>query len=215
MKVITVKPGPLRGTVDIPKLSGEDSFYAAYFLVAGAIGNDIFCRGISEGRIIDIIKSAGGEIKYHRDGISARRTAIMHGISVDAGGIEDIIPAVAVLCAFCPGESRIYNASALKNSEILKGIAAEFSHLGIETALTSDGIVIHGRQVINSDGTYVWNSSTLAAALMIMASRAEGEVRILGTDNLSDDRFDKFMKIYEKLKEEMRYENNGYKRTEP
>lgn len=221
MKLIALRPGMLSGEIELSNLNEKERFLAlANFLVAGAIGNNIKCRGIENinsaklKRLADIIENTGAEVKKSKNEISAKQTAFMHGTKIDVGGLVDIIPALAVLCAFCRGESRI--CGVLKRSGVdgvIHGIAAEFNHLGIETQLSPDGLVIKGRQTLNGDGTYVWKSSPLAAALTIAASRAEGEVRIMGTDEIEDGTYERFLQIYEKFTE-VKNENSSYKRTE-
>ncbi len=209
MDIIRVMPKMLKGVARLPKYkkSKEGDFrLGAFFLVLGAIGNDVFCEGLhcesdqKNAQIIDIIKSAGGKIEEKSDGISAKMTACMRGIEVDASEIWEIVPAVSVLCAFCKGESKIKGLSSCPDKNMIKGIASEFSHLGIETRLISDGILIKGAQTIRGDGTFVWGNAPLAMALLIGASRAEGEVSVMGLDELSDKDFTIFTKIYEQLK---------------
>ena len=209
MKLITVIPEMLSGEVELSDLSKDDRFlFLANFLVLGAIGNNIRCKGIKSidsvklRRLAGIIENAGAKVEIRNNEISAKQTAVMHGVKIDASGLDDIIPALAVLCAFCRGESRI--CGVLKQSgknDALSQLAAEFNHLGIEMRPSSDGLVIKGRQTLNGDGTYVWRSSQLAAALTVAASRAEGEVRIMGIDEIEDNKYEKFLKIYQKLTE--------------
>ncbi len=201
MKIITIKPQMIKGSVI---LSEESLELGVFFIVGGAIGNDIkcICRGFDYGKmygkIFDIVKQFGGTIEYEEDGFKVRNFANMKGQIIEYNGLREYIPALAVLCVFCKGESRI-NGIPVSERECLTGISSELSHLGAKTELTSDGILIHGCQILRGDGTYIWKNPYLAMALVVAASRCEGELRIMGTDELTDGKFEEFMEIYDKL----------------
>ncbi|MBQ2890913.1 MAG: hypothetical protein IJE44_04635 [Clostridia bacterium] len=203
MDVLTVNPGMLYKTVDFGKFKSEEEkdFFASLFLVAGAIGNEISCQNIGflgekSSKIIEIIKSVGGEIEEKEGLLRAKKNANMRGTNISCTGYEDILPFIALLCAFCIGESRLTGVKNTKYVSLLRGIAAEFSHLGVYTKQTVDGLIIHGGQVLRGDGAYVWNSAPLAMALLVGASRSEGEMRICGVLEIEEDkRFEKLLKI--------------------
>ena len=138
----------------------------------------------------------GGEIEGKEGLLRAKRKANMKGTTIHCKGYEDIIPFIALLCAFCVGESRLTGIKDTKYASLIKGIASEFSHLGIYTEQTADGLVIHGGQVLRGDGAYVWNSAPLAMALLIGASRSEGELRLCGISEIEEDkRFKELLNI--------------------
>ena len=201
MDNIIIKPGMLEGIITAP----QNIYAYASFLMAGAIGNNILCKpaDIAENDkiagIINIIEMAGGEVIKTRNGVSARMTSVMEGIEINLKDMEDMLPIVAVLCAFLKGESRIYGINGVKNKERLKELALEFNHLGIYSEVTSDGLFITGSQVIKSDGAYVWSSASFALALMIAASRAEGEVCIFGIKNIQE--IEEYIEYYKQVKE--------------
>ena len=205
MKVISIRPKMLDGTVEINESS---SYFGAFFLVAGAIGNNIYCiwenyntDKISK-RIIEIIKSVGAIIEENKTGILARATANMKGTKIDCSGLDEVLPIVAVLCAFCRGTSRLSGLSGEKHRTVLKNISSELSHLGVRCEMTSDGLLIEGGQTLRGDGAYAWKSSELAIALTVASSRCEGEFRLMGTEELHDDKFLKFMEIYDMIDKE-------------
>ncbi len=217
MDVLTVNPGMLCKTVDFDKFKSEEDkdFFASLFLVAGAIGNEIVCQnlgflGDKSSKIIEVIKSVGGEIEERDNFLRAKRNAKMQGAAISCKGYEDILPFIALLCAFCVGESKLTGVKDTKYISLLKGIVSEFSHLGIYTEQTADGLIIHGGQVLRGDGAYVWNSDSLAMALWIGASRSEGELRLCGISRIKDERFEEFLNI---VMGDKKYENNGNKRT--
>ncbi|MBR2916815.1 MAG: hypothetical protein IKC07_04380 [Clostridia bacterium] len=202
MDLIAVSPKMLSKSIDFNLIKKEEDkdFFGSLFLVAGAIGNDITCENLSSlgdlsKRTAEIIKIVGGEVEERKKSVKARRKAIMQGINISCAGIEEILPFIALLWAFCKGESRLNGVRDTKYISLLKATASEFSHLGIFTEQTSDGLIIHGGQTFAGDGAYVWNSASLAMALLMGAGRSEGEVRIFGIEGICDKRFEDFLKL--------------------
>lgn len=166
-----------------------DFSQAAFFLAAGAIGSDIVCEGLNEDsiqgdkKITDIIREAGGIVKSCGKGrLRARCTSLMHGITVDADEIPDLVPIIAVMLCFCRGESRIINAGRLrlKESDRLRATASELSRLGANIYEGSDYLKIVGGQVLCGNTVSAWNDHRIAMAAAIAASRCEGGVGITG-----------------------------------
>ncbi len=205
-KIITVKSGMLCGAVDLSKVKNKAALFAL-FLAAGAIGNDISCRGIdlkkdkSAAVAAKIAEASGAKIIESGGAVAARMTANKKSVRADLSEHCEIVPAIALLCAFLKGESHIISTGS---DEIFKKIEAEFNHLGILTKRNSRGLFITGAQTIKSDGAFAWDSATLAEVLILAASRTEGELRILGAPQESRE-FKEFMNIYEKL-------DGGYKK---
>lgn len=185
-----------------------DYSQAAFFLVAGALGCDVTCYGLSEDSlqgdraIIDIIEQTGGEIVRKNGGISAIRSEDMRGITVDAKDIPDLVPILAVLFAFCKGESRIIGAGRLrmKESDRLAAISKELSHLGVDITEGSDSLVIRGSQVAECGVVSSWNDHRIAMALAIAACRCEGkEIVIEGAKDAVKKSYPDFFEAYNKL----------------
>ena len=186
-----------------------DYSQAAFFLTAGAIGCDIECLGLPEHslqgdrEIIDIVKRAGGKIEKTADGIKAKHTANMHGITVDARNIPDLIPTVAVMLSFCKGESNIINAGRLrmKESDRLSAICDELSRLGINIQEGGDYIKINGGQTASCQTVSARNDHRIAMALAIATCRCEGdEVIILGAQTAVKKSYPDFFDVYETLR---------------
>jgi 3-phosphoshikimate 1-carboxyvinyltransferase len=71
----------------------------------------------------------------------------LHGISVDAAQIPDMVPALAVTAAFAEGETVIYNAERLrlKESDRLQAMEEALRALGADITATPDSLVIRGK----------------------------------------------------------------------
>lgn len=184
-----------------------DYSQGAFFLVAGALGCDIEVRGLKEDslqgdkEIIDIIKRVGGKITKTDNGIKAVRTACMRGITIDVSNIPDLVPIMAVLFAFCEGESRIINARRLrmKESDRLSAVAKELSNLGADIVEGGDYLRIFGKQVLEAKTVSSWNDHRIAMAMAIAACRCEGECVTIMESNAVKKSYPDFFDVYNKL----------------
>ena len=185
-----------------------DYSQAAFFLVADAIGCNVECLNLNpnslqgDREILDIIKNTGARIvKGPNGGIMAKKTAVMHGITVDAKNIPDLVPIVAVLCSFCSGESRIINAGRLrhKESDRLRSTATELGRLGVDIVEERDGLKIIGRDLVEGNVCSSWNDHRIAMALSIAACRAEGCIEITGAEKAVTKSYPDFYKVYDRL----------------
>ncbi len=184
-EIISVKGNQKYKNIDY-SVEGDFS-QAAFFLVAGALGCDINCMGLSENslqgdkKIINIIESIGGIIERdNHSGICAKRTANMRGITVDAEEIPDLVPVLAVLLCFCEGESKIINAGRLrlKESDRLAAITCELSKVGADITEGPDYLIIQGKQALCGAEVSSWNDHRIAMTMAIAACRCERELCI-------------------------------------
>ncbi len=185
-----------------------DYSQAAFFLVAGALGADVQCYGLSldslqgDKKILDILKQVGVKVKCFPDGgIQACATDFMQGIVIDAREIPDLVPILAVLCGFCKGESRIINAGRLrmKESDRLSAIATELSKMGLSIKEGADFLEIQGRQSLHGAAVSSWNDHRIAMALSIAACRCEGTVSITGASEAVQKSYPDFFEVYRTL----------------
>ena len=185
-----------------------DYSQAAFFLVAGALGCDVRVGGLKkeslqgDKKILQLLQEAGAKLEEYEDAtIQVRRTDSMHGIRIDAGEIPDLVPILAVLCAFCKGESLIYNAGRLrmKESDRLSATASELRHLGVQIEEGADYLKIVGGEVICGTTVSSWNDHRIAMALAIAACRAEGEVAIVDAKKAVAKSYPDFFEVYTSL----------------
>ncbi|MBQ4146265.1 MAG: 3-phosphoshikimate 1-carboxyvinyltransferase [Clostridia bacterium] len=186
-----------------------DYSQAAFFLVAGAIGCDVGVYGLKENslqgdkKILDILNEAGARIDTLPDGcIKASRTEAMHGVTIDARDIPDLVPILSVLCAFCPGESRIINAGRLrmKESDRLTSTSSELRMLGADIEEGEDYLKICGKQSLCGETVSAWGDQRIAMMLAIAACRCEGVVSITGAQEAVKKSYPDFFQVYESLK---------------
>ena len=96
---------------------------AAFFLCMGALSaTGVTVAGLNpaslqaDRAITEILTRFGAELTVSGQTVTVRRGAL-HGITLDAGPIPDLIPVVSCLAALCEGETRIINAARLRLKE--------------------------------------------------------------------------------------------------
>ncbi len=152
---------------------------AAYWLCAGAAtGNNISVTGLSNASkqgdraILSVLREAGAVIA---DDLSLTVPSI--GLSppdIDVSNIPDLVPPIAVLCAFAKGKSRIRAASALrqKESDRLHALHIMLTSMGIVTEEKADELIICGGK-LSSTALCSFGDHRIAMAAMIAASLAD------------------------------------------
>lgn len=126
---------------------------AAFWLAAGALTEEgVKCRGLrgdsvqGDKAVADILKAMGANIETGADFVAVKRGKL-HGITVDAGPIPDMIPALSLVACAAEGETRIVNAGRLriKESDRLASITDVLTGLGADVTELEDGLVIRGK----------------------------------------------------------------------
>ncbi|MBQ7034045.1 MAG: 3-phosphoshikimate 1-carboxyvinyltransferase [Clostridia bacterium] len=124
---------------------------AAFWLVAGALGEGITCSGLhpdslqGDRAIVELLKKFGANVQQCGSSFSAQR-APMRGIEIDAAQIPDLVPILAVAAAAAEGTTRIHGAGRLriKESDRLSTVSAMLTALGASITETEDGLVVQG-----------------------------------------------------------------------
>ena len=151
---------------------------AAFWLVAGAIGNNkIRMTGLREDSkqgdkaVIDILKRFGAKIEIEAASECERRAAgdsdvagsvlrnitvdgaKLRGIEIDAADIPDLVPILSLAATCAEGTTRIYNAQRLrlKESDRLATVCELLSALGADITITEDGLIIKGKSNGDAD----------------------------------------------------------------
>ena len=127
---------------------------AAPFLVAGAIFGDVEVTGLdtqslqADISIMDILMEAGASMSQldSPDGPIHVRRAPLSPFRTDLNNCPDLFPMVAVLAAFCPGESHILGVGRLRHKETDRAAAIEsmLSRMGVPVTIEEDEMTIIG-----------------------------------------------------------------------
>lgn len=126
---------------------------AAFWLAAGAIGTTApVLTGLSTDSlqgdlaVLDVLKQFGAVIRSGRDGITIQKPTALHGITVNASDIPDLVPVLAVVAAHAEGKTTFTHASRLrlKESDRIATTEELLQRLGIKTASDENTLTVYG-----------------------------------------------------------------------
>ena len=178
-------PGSQRYTCRTAQVEGDWS-NAAFFLCAGAVSwRGVTVEGLSlrssqgDQAVLRLLRRFGAEVT-EREGAVTVRGGMLHGITVDAGPIPDLIPTLSVVAAAAVGDTRIENARRLrdKESDRLEGTAALIRDLGGSAQVEGDTLLIHGRGGLRGGNASVLGDHRLAMAAAIAACACRESVTV-------------------------------------
>ena len=159
---------------------------AAFFLCAGALSRrGVTVEGLSlrssqgDQAVLRLLRRFGAEVT-EREGAVTVRSGMLHGITVDAEPIPDLIPTLSVVAAASVGDSRMENARRLrdKESDRLEGTAALIRDLGGSARVEGDTLIIHGRGGLRGGNASVLGDHRLAMAAAIAACACRESVTV-------------------------------------
>jgi 3-phosphoshikimate 1-carboxyvinyltransferase len=125
---------------------------AAPFLVAGAVFGDIEVTGLDTASlqadisIMDILMEAGASMSQLEDGSLHVMRAPLSPFKADLNNCPDLFPIVAVLAAFCPGESELLGVERLRHKETDRAaaIVEMLEAMGVTVTVDEDLMAITG-----------------------------------------------------------------------
>ena len=123
---------------------------AAFFLVAGAIGQAVTVTGLDmdspqgDKGILEILRQFGAKVTIEGDAITVS-PAPLQGCTIDIDDMPDSLPILAVLATFAQGETHFVNAARLrlKESDRLVSTAAMLQNLGAKAEERPEGLTVY------------------------------------------------------------------------
>ncbi len=185
-----------------------DCSSASYFWGAAALtGGEVFTSPVSAGslqgdcRFLEVLDKMGCRIVWENDGVRVEGPRKLLPLDIDMNEMPDMVPTLAVLCAFADGVSRIGNVAHLriKESDRLYAVACGLRVLGIDARELPDGLIIHGRTPAGppSGPVQAFDDHRIAMAFALAGLRLEG-VAIDGAESVNKS-FPQFWDIFESL----------------
>lgn len=192
---------------------------AAYFIVAGLIvpNSCLILKNIglnpTRTGIIDVVRQMGGKITILDQkevcgelvGDIKVEYSALKGCQISGDIIPrliDEIPVIAVLATQAEGETKIADATDLRNKESdrITAVVTELKKLGANIEETADGMIIQGKTPLKGDCTVTThNDHRLAMSLYVAGLVTEKEISIDEFEwvNIS---FPTFEKLFEQIK---------------
>ncbi|NME94745.1 3-phosphoshikimate 1-carboxyvinyltransferase [Clostridium cochlearium] len=157
-----------------------DFSQGAFWLVAGAIGEEMSCKNLNinslqgDKEIINIIKYMGGIININNDCIKVISSKLK-GITIDASEIPDLVPILAVAGTVSSGVTKIINAKRvrIKECDRLHAIACELNKIGGEVEELEDSLIIKGNKKLKGGIVDSWNDHRIAMAMAVASTVCE------------------------------------------
>ena len=185
---------------------------AAGFLVAGAIFGSVEIEGLdmksvqADIAIIDVLVEAGAQVSQLDDGTVCVKRAPLEAFSFDLNHAPDLFPVVALLAAFCAGESRIAGLGrlAVKESDRAAAILEMLQQMGVEAFAEGDVLVVQGESRVGrilggrllKGGAYTSrHDHRMAMALAVASLGADGPIEIDDTACVAKS-FPEFFEIF-------------------
>lgn len=182
-----------------------DYSQTAFYLVGGALGNDINLLGMKEyslqgdKKIIEDIKSMNGDVTFI-NGVLKCNPSDTIGSTIDFSQSPDLGPALTVLASLSEGTSHFVNASRLRIKECdrITCMLEELNKMGASITETYDTMTINGVKELKGCVVDSHNDHRIAMALAMAASVSNGDVKILNAECVSKS-YPHFWEDYIKL----------------
>lgn len=190
-----------------------DYSQSAFFLVAGALGNDVNLLAMNEfsyqgdKKIIQDMQDFGCDVKADKDTLTCT-TNNLKGAVIDFAQSPDLGPALTVLASVADGISQFINAARLRIKECdrITCMRLELEKMGAIITETPDSMEITGVKSLSGAVIDSHNDHRVAMAIAMAATIATGDVKILNAGCVSKS-FPHFWDVYQSLGGEIIYEN--------
>ena len=167
-----------------------DFSQAAFFLVMGALGNDINlgCMNLDslqgDRKIIEDIKALGGRIVINDNMIKAEAIDLK-GAVVDFSNSPDLGPVLSVLASVCSGDTKFINAARLRIKECdrITCVKEELIKLGAIVSESYEEMYFTGVSTLGgSMELYTHNDHRIAMSLAVASTIASSPLLIHGAE---------------------------------
>lgn len=162
-----------------------DFSQAAFYLVAGALGNHVVLKGLNlksaqgDKEAIDILERMGCQLTVMPEGYQIY-PGLLSATTIDGSQCPDIIPIIALACAVSEGVTRIENISRLRIKECdrLSATVEVINQLGGIAKELDDAMIIEGVSSLNGGSVSSYNDHRMAMMEAIASTVCEDVVVI-------------------------------------
>ena len=178
---------------------------SAFWLCAGALGKGVTLTGLransrqGDRAVVDILRHFGADITTTDDTVSVR-PGFLHGITVDAAQIPDLVPILSVVASFAEGTTEFVNAGRLriKESDRLVTTREMLTALGADVEELPEGLIVHGRAEVQGGTCDGANDHRIVMSAAVAGARTYEPVVINGAQAVRKsypDFFDDFARL--------------------
>ncbi len=179
-------PAPQEYTLPSPLRVEGDWSAAAFWLVAGVIGDEaLSICGMNpaslqgDRRIIDHLRKMGADIRITDDAIIASPSKL-HGAELDCTDTPDLVPILGVAAAAAKGETLFTHVGRLryKESDRLEAMRTLLASFGIFSEIGEDTYKVTGGKAVAAHPVDSFGDHRIAMSAAIMSTIADGETVI-------------------------------------
>ena len=167
-----------------------DASNSSYFWAAAAVtGGQVTVENVpvpslqGDAMLVPLLGRMGCEVTKSGKGITLQGSDRLEGITVDMGGMPDVVPTLAVVAAFAHGPTEINNIAHLRIKECdrLAAVTKELTKLGVKVEEFEDRMIIHGDGGHNLKGAEIetYDDHRMAMCMAVAGLRVPG-VKITG-----------------------------------
>ncbi len=150
---------------------------ACFHIVAGAINGDIELKGLEypdpqpDSVIVELIKRMGGNILVEKDCVKVKKSNLK-AVDFDADGSPDIVPILAVACAFADGVSTITGTRRLriKESDRVEAVVNMLKTVGVKAKSGENYIKVYGNGSFHAGVIDSYNDHRIAMSGIVLGS---------------------------------------------
>ncbi len=159
---------------------------AAVWLAAGAVGQyPITVTELDtnspqgDRRIVDVLRQFGADVTVDSDAVTVT-PAPLHGISLDASQIPDLVPVIAAVAARAKGETVITGIARLriKESDRVASVTELLRTLGADITSDEARIVIRGARPLTGGVVSSYRDHRLVMCAFVASLYAEGHISV-------------------------------------
>lgn len=138
--------------------------------------------------VVEVLHRMGATItkKTDADGLTAITVSggkeSLSGVEIDASGIPDLVPILALTATVAKGKTTVYNAGRLriKESDRLNSVATVLNGLGADVTETEDGLIINSVELLKGGEADSFGDHRIVMMAAVAASVCEESVTITG-----------------------------------
>jgi len=188
-----------------------DASNASYFYAAAAIiGGKVTVPNVpvpslqGDAAFVALLARMGCEINKTGEGLTVRGPEELKGITIDMGGMPDVVPTLAVVASQATGRTTIKNIAHLRIKECdrLHVMAVELAKMGARVQELDDTLIIEGRNPdapMHGAEIETYNDHRIAMSFAVAGLAVPG-VKILGENCVAKsfpDFWERFSLLYD------------------
>ena len=179
-------PAPQEYRLSSPVRVEGDWSAAAFWLVAGVIGNEaLTISGMNaaslqgDRRIIDHLRKMGADISITDEAVIASPSQL-HCAELDCTDTPDLVPILGIAAAAAEGETLFTHVGRLryKESDRLEAMRTLLASFGIFSEIGEDSYMVRGGKAVVQSPIDSFGDHRIAMSAAIMSTIAEGETII-------------------------------------